>query len=68
MRSGVGMCRLPEKKETIANVDSAGATGIPCSCESASSQDHTVGLCLGPYGGPRGGQFLMSEVALYCKP
>ena len=28
-------------------------------------QDPTVGLCLGPYGGPRGGLFLMSEVPLY---
>jgi len=30
-------------------------------------QDPTVGLCLGPHGGPRwGGRFLMSEVPLYA--
>ena len=30
--------------------------------------DPTVGLCLGPYGGPGGGQrVLMSEVALCCR-
>ena len=28
-------------------------------------KDPTVGLRLGPYGGPRGGLFLMSEVPLY---
>eukprot|EP00290_Baffinella_frigidus_P016865 CAMPEP_0180206668 /NCGR_PEP_ID=MMETSP0987-20121128/9678_1 /TAXON_ID=697907 /ORGANISM="non described non described, Strain CCMP2293" /LENGTH=72 /DNA_ID=CAMNT_0022162461 /DNA_START=73 /DNA_END=291 /DNA_ORIENTATION=+ len=31
----------------------------------ASSQDPTVGLCLGPHGGPRGRRFHMSEVPLY---
>ncbi|KAJ1478951.1 hypothetical protein T484DRAFT_2910247 [Baffinella frigidus] len=30
-------------------------TGGPRSVESASPWDPTVGLCLGPYGGPRGG-------------
>ena len=30
-------------------------TGIPRSQETAFSQDPIVGLCLGPYGGPRGG-------------
>ena len=31
------------------------SAGVPRSKETASLQDHTVGLCLGPYGGPRGG-------------
>ena len=31
------------------------ATGVPRSSESASLEDPTVGICLGPYGGPRGG-------------
>ena len=30
-------------------------------------QDPAVGICIGPYGGPRGGgRFLMSEVLLYA--
>ena len=29
-------------------------TGIPQSSETALPKDHTVGLCLEPYGGPRG--------------
>ena len=40
-------------------------TGVPRSQENASPQDPTVGLCLGPYGGPRGGGvFFTSEVSL----
>jgi hypothetical protein len=27
-----------------------------------------VSLCLGPWGGPRGGQFIMSEVPVYGTP
>ena len=30
-------------------------TGVPCLEETASPQDSTVGLCLKPYGVPRGG-------------
>jgi len=29
-----------------------GATGVPRSKETATPWDPTVGLCLGPYGGP----------------
>ena len=41
-------------------------TGVPRSQETAPPQDPSVGLYLGPYGGPKGGgHFLMSEVSLY---
>jgi len=30
-------------------------TGVPRSYDTASSWDPTVGLCLGPHDGPRGG-------------
>ena len=41
-------------------------TGVPCSSETLPSQDPTVGLYLGSYGGLRGGGlFLMSQVPLY---
>jgi hypothetical protein len=33
------------------------ATGVPCSYENAFPEDPTVGLCLGPYAGPRGRAF-----------
>jgi len=40
-------------------------TGVPRSLKQQPSQDPTVGLSLGSYGGPRGGgAFLMSEVPL----
>jgi hypothetical protein len=40
--------------------------GVLRSQETTSSWDHTVGLCLGPYGGPGvGGQFVMSEAPLH---
>ena len=35
--------------------DSEGDTGVPCSYETAPPYDPTVGICLGPYGGLRGG-------------
>jgi len=31
--------------------------GVPGSCNNAFPEDPTVGLCLGAYGGPRGGAF-----------
>ena len=31
-----------------------GFTGVPRAQQTASPQDPTAGLCLGPYGGPRG--------------
>ena len=37
--------------ETISQLD----TGVPRSWETPSPQDPTIGLCLGPYGGPKGG-------------
>jgi len=44
------------------------ATGVPRSQESASSWDPAVGLCLAPYGGPRGRRrFLKSEVPLHSE-
>ena len=44
---------------------SACVTGVPRSEETAPHSDPTVGMCLGPYGGPRGGGLcLMSEVPL----
>ena len=39
-------------------------TGVPRSAEAAPPWDPTVGLCLGPYGGPGGGAFPMSEVTM----
>ena len=40
--------------------------GVSCSEETVPHQDPTVGLCLGPDGGPRGGgRFLISEVPMY---
>ena len=37
--------------------------GVPRSHKSAPPEDPTVGLCLGHYGGPRGGGgFLMSKI------
>ena len=40
-------------------------TGVPHLQENATPSDATVGLCLGTWGGPRGGgRFLMREVAL----
>ena len=42
------------------------ATGVPRSLETTPPWDPTVGICLGPCGGPRGGRlFLRSEVPLY---
>ena len=41
------------------------STGEPRPKETAPTSDHSVGLCLGPYGGPRGVLFLMSEIPLY---
>ena len=32
-----------------------GLTGVPRLQENATPEDPTVGLCLGAYGGPRGG-------------
>ena len=32
------------------------STGVPRSLENVSSKDPTLGLCLGPYGGPGGGE------------
>ena len=32
-----------------------GVTGVPRPEETAPPQDPAVGVCLGPYGGPRGG-------------
>jgi hypothetical protein len=58
-------------KETFINADTAAvcahpqrllrgrATGVPRSYETATPQDPTVGLCLGPYGGPRGADVLL---------
>ena len=40
-------------------------TGVSRSQETAFPWDPTVGLCLGPYGSPGGGRFLMSKVPLY---
>ena len=37
-------------------------TGVPRSQETASRWDPTVGLCLGPYGGPRGWAFSYERV------
>ena len=37
------------------------STGVPHSYETAHSQDPTVGLCLGPYGGPRGGAIFYEQ-------
>jgi len=38
-------------------------TGVPRSKETTPPSDPTVGSCIGPHGGPRGGgQFFMSEV------
>ena len=42
-----------------------GHTGVPRPCGSALHKDPKAGLCLGSYGGPRGGRVLMSEVPLY---
>ena len=42
----------------MSRVDVAGLTpdtGVPLACENAPSYDPTVGLCIGPYGGHRGG-------------
>ena len=39
----------------MASAAAAPSTGVIRSEGTASSQDPTVGLCLGPYGGPRGG-------------
>ena len=48
--SEVPLCQIaPSHGRAVGN-----ATGIPDSKETASSQDPTVDLCLGPYGGPRG--------------
>jgi len=41
-------------------------TWVPRSKDTTLSQDPTVALCLGSYGGPREG-VLMSEVPLYKK-
>ena len=30
-------------------------TGVPCSLKTVPPWDRTVGICLGPYGGPKGG-------------
>ena len=35
----------------------AGPTGVPRSYKNALPWDPTVGLCLGPYGGPKDGDF-----------
>ena len=44
-----------------------GLTEVPRSSETTPSWDPTVGLCLGPYGGPRqGGYFLGARYP--CKP
>ena len=39
-------------------------TGVPYSQNTTPPYDPTVGLCLGPYGGPSRRRFLMSEEAL----
>jgi len=44
------------------------STGVPRSYETATPLDPTVGLCLWPYGGSRGGGFLVGEVPLYRQP
>ena len=45
-----------------------GVHGVPRSSENAFPWDPTVGLCLGPYDGPRGGgRFIMGEVPRYSR-
>ena len=39
----------------ICQIGSTNNTGVPRSLETDVPQDPTVGRCLGPYGGPRGG-------------
>ena len=59
--SGLPRPLLAEKKSGWGNLASPNGlrqtwrTGVPRSLEIASFQDPTVGLCLWPYGGPRGG-------------
>ena len=45
--------------------ESSLATGVPRSQENASTYDPPSSLCIGPYDGPGGTRFLMSEVSLY---
>ena len=56
---------VDEKQPCRLSPDKGLATGLPRSNETVPPWDPTVGLCLGPYGGPGGGGlFLESEVSL----
>jgi len=60
------MCAMFARQRTVALSQS---TGGARSQETAPPCAPTVGLCLWPYGGPRGGGlFRMSEVPLYLCP
>ena len=50
------VCRIVHRSNA-AN----GGRGVPRSKETAPPQDPPVGLCLGPYGGPRGGGVVSDE-------
>jgi hypothetical protein len=67
---GVGVRIVPRVPSYCRSLPAHGTatftTGVPCSQEIAPPWDPAVALCLGPYGGPRGGgRFLGSKVPLY---
>jgi len=51
--TGLAPWEFPGAGDSI--IQSLRFTGVPRSKETAPPQDPTVGLCLGTYGGPRGG-------------
>ena len=55
---GAGAVALPPDRPLLS------LTGVPRSQETASPWDPTVGPCLGPYGGSRGGGVPMGKVPL----